>query len=89
MYFKDSNTQGRFDKLSSRQQRIILNLMDKVKACEEVRTLQSNWCSKCIQTHARVIELFMRFEKINRLATIRPSGYDDNGFSDPTSTGEF
>lgn len=91
MYFKDSDTQKRFHKLSSRQQHIILNLLNKIKVCKSCSgILQSNyWCSKCVQTHTRATELFMRFEKINRLATMRPPGYGDNGFSDPTSTGEF
>ena len=90
MIFKDNNTRERFHKLSSRQQHIILNLLNKIKtykSCSGI--LQSNWCSKCIQTYTRVIELFMRFEKINLLATARPPGYDNNGFSDPTITGEF
>jgi len=90
MVFKDNNTRERFHKLSPRQQHIILNLTDRIMACEGLNVVpQSNWCSKCIQTHTRAIELFMRFEKINRLAIIRPSGYDNNGFSDPTITNDY
>lgn len=90
-YFKDNDTQKRFHKLGPRQQRIILNLLNKIKVCRSCSgTLQSNyWCSKCVQTHARATELFMRFEKINLLATARPPGHDSNGFSDPTITGGF
>lgn len=91
MTFKmNEDTQKRFNKLSPRQQHIILNLTDRIMACEGLHTTpQSDWCSKCTQTHTRAIELFMRFEKINHLATARPPGYDNNGFSDPTITGEF
>ncbi len=87
-YFKDNDTQGRFDKLGPRQQHIILNLLNKIKVCRSCfGILQSNWCSKCVQTHIRATELFMRFEEMNHLA--KSFGYNNNGFSDPTSTGEF
>ena len=86
--FLDKKVQVRFNNLKPRQQRIILNLLNKIRICEGSEDPRSG-CSKCIRTHTRAIELFMRFEKINHVATINPPGYDDNGFSDPTMTGGF